>query len=189
MFPGAMGIGMAMTVTSDTILAAIPKERAGAASAISETATELGGAVGMAVLGSVLTAVYRNDLELPAGLPTAAQRGVRDSLGSALDTARTLPGQLGAQVTDLARHAFVDGMHIALYCSASLALITGLTALVTRAERPQGHPGARRAGRQRSTVPRRTRQVLAHLLAGPDFEYAVLTMSGHVERASTRSDI
>jgi predicted MFS family arabinose efflux permease len=140
MFPGAMGVGIALTVTSDTILASVPKDRAGAASAISETATELGGALGMAVLGSVLTAVYRNDVKVPAGLSPAAAHSVRDSLGSALDTARNLPGRLGAEVTDLARHAFVDGMHTALYCSAGLALLTGLAALITLRNVPKVIP-------------------------------------------------
>ncbi|WP_329242703.1 MFS transporter [Actinoallomurus sp. NBC_01490] len=129
MIPCALGIGVALTVTSDTILASVPKDRAGAASAISETATELGGALGMAVLGSVLTAAYRTHLDLPAGLPAGAGRGIRDSIGSAVEVAAALPGRLGAEVTTAARHAFVDGMHAAVFCSAGLAALTGLAAL------------------------------------------------------------
>jgi DHA2 family multidrug resistance protein-like MFS transporter len=129
MIPCALGIGVALTVTSDTILASVPKDRAGAASAISETATELGGALGMAVLGSVLTAVYRTHLGLPAGLPASAGRGIRDSIGSALEVAASLPGRLGAEVADVARQGFVDGMHAAVFCSAGLAALTGLAAL------------------------------------------------------------
>jgi EmrB/QacA subfamily drug resistance transporter len=129
MIPCALGVGMAMTVTADTILASVPKDRAGAASAISETATELGGALGMAVLGSVLTAAYRTSLRLPAGLPAGADHDIRDSIGAALQTAATLPVRLSAQVTDAARNAFVDGMHAAVFCSAGLAALTGLAAL------------------------------------------------------------
>ncbi|MDN3360037.1 MFS transporter [Actinomadura sp. DC4] len=131
MIPCALGVGMAMTVTGDTILASVPKDRAGAASAISETATELGGALGMAVLGSVLTATYRLRLDVPAGLPAGADRGVRDSIGAALETAATLPARLAAQVTGSARLAFVDGMHTAVLCSAGLAALTGVAALFT----------------------------------------------------------
>jgi len=131
MVPCALGIGMAMTVTGDTILASVPKDRAGAASAISETATELGGALGMAVLGSVLTATYRISLDVPAGVSAGDDRGIRDSIGSALQTAATLPARLAAQVTDASQHAFVNGMHIAVLCSAGLAALTGLAALFT----------------------------------------------------------
>jgi MFS transporter, DHA2 family, multidrug resistance protein len=129
MLPCGMGMGIAMTVTSDTILASVPKDRAGAASAISETATELGGALGLAVLGSVLTATYRTGLRLPAGLPPQAEPEVRDSIGSALRTAQGLPARLSGEVVSAARYAFVDGMHMALLCSGALAAVTGVAAL------------------------------------------------------------
>ncbi|WP_396454199.1 MFS transporter [Actinomadura sp.] len=125
------GMGMAMTVTGDTVLASVPKERSGAASAISETATELGGALGMAVLGSVLNAVYRNVLELPAGTPAPAASAARDSLSGALQAAARLPQELAAQVGDAARGAFVDGMHAALMCSAGFAALVAVFAPVT----------------------------------------------------------
>lgn len=58
-----------MTIATDTVLGVVTKERADAASAISETANELGGALGIAILGSVLGAMYRTNLQLPAYLP------------------------------------------------------------------------------------------------------------------------
>ncbi|WP_067457487.1 MFS transporter [Actinomadura macra] len=125
------GVGLALTTTSDTVLASVPKERSGAASAISETATELGGALGMAILGSVLNAVYRDSLDLPAGVPGAAAAGARDSLAGAMEAAGGLPGGLAAQVTAAARVAFVDGMHAALTCSAGFAALVAGFALVT----------------------------------------------------------
>jgi DHA2 family multidrug resistance protein-like MFS transporter len=140
MIPCGLGIGMAMTVTGDTILASVPKDRAGAASAISETATELGGALGMAVLGSVLTATYRISLDMPAGVPAGADPGIRDSIGSALQTATTLPARLAGQVTDASQHAFVTGMHISVLCSAGLAALTGLAALFTLRSVPKVIP-------------------------------------------------
>jgi EmrB/QacA subfamily drug resistance transporter len=126
-----LGMGLALTVTADTVLASVPRQRTGAASAISETATELGAALGIAILGSVLTAVYRGTIEVPAGLSAGAEHGVRDSLGAALQTAATLPAQLGGQVTDAARLAFVDGMHAALLCSAGFAAVVAVAALFT----------------------------------------------------------
>lgn len=137
-----MGMGMGMTVTADTILASIPKDRSGAASAISETATELGGALGMAILGSVLTAVYRNVIDLPAGVPAPAAAAARDSLAAALQAAAHLPGAAGAQVAETARAAFVDGMHAALTCSAGFAAMVAVFALVTLRNVPKVIPDA-----------------------------------------------
>ncbi|QKW37324.1 MFS transporter [Actinomadura sp. NAK00032] len=131
MLLAGLGMGLAMTVTADTVLASVPKERSGSASAIAETATELGGALGMAVLGSVLTAVYRNVLELPAGVPAPAAAAARDSLAAGLQAAAQLPAALGGQVATAAREAFVDGMHAALVCSAGFAAAVAVFALVT----------------------------------------------------------
>ncbi|TDD70797.1 MFS transporter [Actinomadura darangshiensis] len=140
MLAGGIGMGMAMTVTSDTVLASVPKDRSGAASAISETATELGGALGMAVLGSVLNAVYRNVLDLPAGLPAPAAGAARDSIAGALQSAADLPAALAAQVAAAARSAFVDGMHAALLCSAGFAALVAVFALVTLRNVPKVIP-------------------------------------------------
>jgi DHA2 family multidrug resistance protein-like MFS transporter len=131
LFPSALGVGMALTVTGDTILASVPRERSGAASAISETATELGGALGLAVLGSVLNGMYRSRISLPAGLSDNARGQSRDSLGGALNAGATMPGRLAGDVVGAARHAFVDGMHVALWCSGGFAAVVGITALYT----------------------------------------------------------
>ncbi|MEU5987655.1 MFS transporter [Spirillospora sp. NPDC047418] len=131
MLLGGLGMGLAMTVTADTVLASVPKERSGSASAIAETATELGGALGMAILGSVLTAVYRNVLDLPAGLPAPAASAARDSLAAALQAAAQLPASLAGQVALAARESFVTGMHAALVLSAVLAAVVAVFALVT----------------------------------------------------------
>jgi EmrB/QacA subfamily drug resistance transporter len=125
-----LGMGMALTVTGDTVLATVPKDRSGAASAINETATELGGALGMAVLGSVLNAVYRTGIELPAGLPAEAGHAAGDSLGGALHAAAALPAGTAAEVVGAAERAFVDGMHAAVACSAAMAAVVGVFALV-----------------------------------------------------------
>ena len=131
MILAGMGVGMALTVTSDSILASVPKVSSGTASAISETATELGGALGLAVLGSILNATYRGDIKVPAGVPATVEPHVRDSIGTALQSAATLPGQLAAEVVGAARQAYVDGMHVALWCSAAMALAIAATALFT----------------------------------------------------------
>ncbi|WP_433472831.1 MFS transporter [Spirillospora sp. CA-142024] len=145
MLLSGIGMGMGLTVTADTVLASVPKDRSGAASAISETATELGGALGMAILGSVLNAVYRNVLDLPAGVPAPAASAARDSLGAALQAAANLPGTVAAQVAAAARTAFVDGMHAALLCSAAFAALVAVFALITLRNVPKVIPESEEA--------------------------------------------
>lgn len=124
------GIGLTFAVTGDTILASVPRRRAGAASAISETAMEIGGALGVAVLGSVLGGVYRSGVELPAGLPpqVAAQAG--DSIGGAALSAAQLPAETGAAVLRAAGEAYVAGVHVTAWTGAALLAAAALIALV-----------------------------------------------------------
>jgi EmrB/QacA subfamily drug resistance transporter len=140
MAASGIGVGMALTVTSDSILASVPKERSGTASAISETATELGGALGLAVLGSILNASYRSNIQVPADLPAKAVPQVKDSIGTALESTATLPGRLAGEVVGAAQHAYVSGMHVALWCSATMALAVAATALFTLRSVPKVIP-------------------------------------------------
>ncbi len=103
-----LGAGFAFTVTADVILSSVPGEQAGAASAVSETAYELGAALGIAVLGSIVTGVYR-DFTGPAGTPDAAH----ESLGGAVEAAAGLPAPTAGALLDSARQAFVDGLALA----------------------------------------------------------------------------
>ena len=82
-----MGIGAAETVSNDLILASAPPAKAGAASAVSETAYELGAVLGTAVLGGILTAGYRSGIVLPAGLPADAADAARETLAGAMAAA------------------------------------------------------------------------------------------------------
>ena len=91
---------MALTIASDTVLAVAPKDRAGAASAVSETGYELGTALGIALLGSVLTAVYQGALRIPDGLPPDVAAVL--IVGAGL-TWRLLPGRREA-VNEMAAH-------------------------------------------------------------------------------------
>jgi DHA2 family multidrug resistance protein-like MFS transporter len=140
MLCSGIGMGMALTTTADTVLASVPKDRSGAASAISETATELGGALGMAILGSVLNAVYRDALHVPANVPAPAASAARDSLAGAFEAASSLPAKVAGPFLGAARDAFVDGMHGALLCSAGLAALVAVFALVTLRSVPKVIP-------------------------------------------------
>ncbi|MFI6337167.1 MFS transporter [Streptomyces sp. NPDC050535] len=123
----ASGIVTVMSQMMDLALGTVPVARAGAASALLETGTEFGGALGMAVLGSIGTAVYRD--RIPSDAPAAAH----ETLGGALATAQQLPGDTGQALTTAAREAFTSGMHAAAIAGAVLLL--GAAALAATALR------------------------------------------------------
>jgi DHA2 family multidrug resistance protein-like MFS transporter len=122
----SLGTAPMFTLTNDLIIGSAPPERAGAAAGISETAAEFGGAVGIAIFGSIGVAIYRSAIgdALPASVPPAAAEAARDTLGGALETAARLPSELGPALIDAARDAFINGLHVAAAVSAlgSLAL-------------------------------------------------------------------
>jgi DHA2 family multidrug resistance protein-like MFS transporter len=141
----AGGIVGVMTVGNELIMGAVPPERAGAAAAVVETATEFGGALGMAVLGSIGTAVYRSGLaaSAPAGTPRAALGAARDTLGGAVTAAGNLPGRLGAGLLDAARASFTHGMNYAALAAAILmVLAAALTTAFFRNVRPESPAAA-----------------------------------------------
>ncbi len=92
-----LGVGIAMTLSTDAIVGSVPTERAGAASAVSETGFELGGALGIALLGSWNLAFYRNSLDLPVGVPVSDLQAAHESLASALHRAESPKVILAAQ--------------------------------------------------------------------------------------------
>jgi MFS transporter, DHA2 family, multidrug resistance protein len=125
----SLGVAPVGTLATDLIVGSAPPERAGSAAALSETGAELGGALGIAVLGSIGAAVYRGQVAdtLPAGIPAGAAEAARDTLGGAVVAAGQLPGALGADLLDAARQAFTRGLVTTSAISAVLTL--GLAAL------------------------------------------------------------
>jgi DHA2 family multidrug resistance protein-like MFS transporter len=132
-----LGAGAVGTVATDLVVATAPAPRAGAASAISETSAELGGALGIAVLGSIGTAIYRSELAtaMPADVPGAAAQSARETLGGATEAADTLPAPLSAQLLDAAHDAFSHGLELAaLIAAATVLALALLAALVLKAD-------------------------------------------------------
>ncbi|RII18672.1 Antiseptic resistance protein [Streptomyces sp. YIM 130001] len=122
-----IGAGFAFTVTADVILSSVPKEQAGAASAVSETAYELGTALGIALLGSIVTGIYR-DFAAPDGIPGSAVDAARESLGGAVESAHALPAAQGAELLGTAQVAFVDGLRVAAGVGAAVLLAAAVAA-------------------------------------------------------------
>jgi MFS transporter, DHA2 family, multidrug resistance protein len=126
-----LGLAPVFTATTDLIVSSAPPERAGAASGISETGTELGGALGIAILGSIGVAIYRSELArtLPAGIPRQAAAAARDTLGGAVGAAHQLPAGAGAALLAAARQAFTTGLQVTAVISAAVA--AGIAVLAT----------------------------------------------------------
>jgi DHA2 family multidrug resistance protein-like MFS transporter len=125
-----LGVGPVGTLGTDIVVGAAPPERAGAASALSETATELGGALGIALLGSIGTAVYRGTVgdRLPRGVPARVADASRDTLGGAVEAAGQLPPQLGSDLLHVARGAFTQGLQVATLAAAAIGAAMALVA-------------------------------------------------------------
>ncbi|MGV9451459.1 MFS transporter [Streptomyces sp. NPDC003635] len=121
----ACGIVAVMSQLTDLALSAAPVEKAGSASSLMETGTEFGGALSMAALGSVGTAVYRADM------PDAAPAAARETLGGALAVAERMPEHTGQALATAAREAFTAGMQTAAVVGAVLLLAAAVLAAVT----------------------------------------------------------
>jgi MFS family permease len=119
--PLGAGMGLAMTPATAAVTDALPHDKQGVGSAMNDLSRELGGALGIAVLGSILQSIYRNHLDV-SGLPSGTADHARSSLA--------LASRLGPAVAHSAQSAFVDGMQYALYGSAAAVAAAGVAVLV-----------------------------------------------------------
>ena len=144
----SLGIAPVFTLATDLIVGTAPPERAGAAAAISETASEFGGALGIAILGSIGTAVYRSRITdaIPDGVPPDAVEAARNTLGGAVAVARPLPDPLGAELLAAAREAFSGALELSAAISAAIVLVLAIaTAVLLRHVRAGSETGAQPA--------------------------------------------
>lgn len=132
-----IGIGVAETVSNELILSSAPPAKAGAASAVSETAYELGAVLGTAVLGSILAAWYRTAIEIPSTLTAGQADAARETLAGAMALAETLPAAAGAELAASAATAFAGGITVTAAIGALLMVAAGVVAATTLNE-PRG---------------------------------------------------
>ena len=132
----AAGLVTVMTMAGDVVLGSVRPDQAGTGAALSESATELGGALGIALLGSVGAAGYRTlaDQRLPDGL---ADGPAGDSIAGAVGVAAQLPADLARQVVEVAQQAFVHGLHLVAMTGAVVLALTAVGALVAARAREQ----------------------------------------------------
>lgn len=136
----SFGLAPVFGITTELIVGSAPPEQAGAASGLSETGAEFGGALGISILGSISIAIYRTQLAdtLPYGLRDTEADTARDTLGAAIDVSTGLPGRLGTAVADAAKHAFLTGMHVTAAIAAGAALVLAVLAVSRLRDVPPG---------------------------------------------------
>jgi DHA2 family multidrug resistance protein-like MFS transporter len=116
-------VNPAMALTTDLVVGSVPPEKAGAASGLSTTANDLGLSLGVALIGSIGVATYRNDIALPSGLPAGVEASARESLDGAVSAAQGMPS-----VLEPARDAFTSGLNLGALVAAVIAAIGAVLA-------------------------------------------------------------
>ncbi len=147
----SLGLAPVITLANDIVIGSAPPERAGAAAGISETTAELGGALGIAILGSVGTMVYRGAMgdATRAGLTPEAIEAARGTLGGAAEVARHLPDPLGPALLASSREAFTLALRVTSVVNAVVTVALAILAAVILRRGPSGsRPEAARASRQ-----------------------------------------
>jgi EmrB/QacA subfamily drug resistance transporter len=127
-----LGAGLGLPALTDTVMAAVPERDAGVGSAVNDVSRQLGGALGVAVIGSVVSSAYRANLRgsLPASLQPAVAQSAETSIGVATQAARALPSATAAALTRAANTAYVDAITRGFVISA-IVMIAALIVAVT----------------------------------------------------------
>ncbi len=131
----AAGMGCTMAPATESIMGSLPLAKAGVGSAVNDTTRQVGGALGVAVIGSVLASSYGSKIghaiaRQSRPVPKPIADAMKSQLGAALAVANRFPGQIGNLIARTARHAFVAGMHQGMVVGAAAALVGAVVALV-----------------------------------------------------------
>ena len=139
----ALGLGLVMAPATDSIMGSLPLSKAGVGSAVNDTTRMVGGTLGVAVIGSIMSTVYGNkmaDFAKGKGLPPSIDDAITSQLGSALAVAEKIPAPIGGDnglLAGVAKSAFVDGMHSAVLVGAAVAIVGVVIAAIWLPARPR----------------------------------------------------
>jgi MFS transporter, DHA2 family, multidrug resistance protein len=136
------GMGLTMAPATDSIMGSVPRERAGVGSAVNDTTRQTGGALGVAVIGSLLVTRYQSRIDGLA-IPAAARAAARSSIGGALQVAKGLGGAAGQRLVDAARAGFSDGLQFASLIVAAFIGLAVVVVVLFLPNRPTEHPDPR----------------------------------------------
>src|ERR671923_2426812 len=125
----AMSMGWIMGPATSSVMGAVPEEKSGVASAMNDVTRQVAGALGTAVVGSLISSIYASRVaDSVANLPDAARTAAQDSIGKANAVAATLPASEAARVSDAAARAFTDALGIGFAVAAACALLAAIAA-------------------------------------------------------------
>jgi len=133
------GVGLALAPSTDSIMGSLPKDQAGVGSATSDTSMQIGGALGVGVLGTALAIRYRNfmtPLLAHRAIPASVNQLILGSIGGALAVAQHAPGNTGEALAQASRRAFISGMDLALIIAAVIVGVAGAVVLIALPSRP-----------------------------------------------------
>jgi hypothetical protein len=131
-FFGALSMGCIMGPATGSVMGAVPKEKSGVASAMNDVTRQVGGSLGTAVIGSLVTTFYGSRVaDATAGLPDSAASAVKDSIGGANAVADQLPADQAASLTHAAASAFTDALGLGL-CAAAIAALVAAVVVIRR---------------------------------------------------------
>jgi len=120
----AFFMGNVMAPATDSVMGAVPEAKAGVGSAMNDVTRQVGGALGIAIIGSSLNSVYSSQMtDVVAGLPPEAAEAAGDSVGGAMYVATQLPAEAGDALVEASHLAFMDGLGIAVIVAAAAAFI------------------------------------------------------------------
>jgi AcrR family transcriptional regulator len=196
-------MGTAMAPATDSIMGALPPERAGVGSAVNDTTREIGGALGVAILGSLAASQYATAMAGAPGLsqlPAAASDAATNSIGGAITVANRLAGtpleSLAAPLAAFARSAFVDAMSHAVEIGAIAAVVGAIVAVAFLPARPAVTAGEPERALQplvvstARTLPRMPGNVLdATLRLLSEAGFSSLSFSGVATRAGVSTAV
>ncbi len=138
-----LGVGLALAPSTESIMGSLPREEAGVGSATSDTSMQVGGALGVAVLGTALNIRFQDTMApllahqaVPANVATL----IEGSLGGALAVASHLPARYGLPLAVAARHGFVSGMDLGLAVAAAVVAVAAVVVVALLPSRPRRRP-------------------------------------------------
>jgi Na+/melibiose symporter-like transporter len=140
-----LGFGLTMAPITESIMGSLPRAQAGAGSAMNSTVMQVGGALGVAIIGSVLSAGYRSSVDqVMAGhaVPAWVAQIIRSSVGGALEVAHQAGGSLGHALAAAADHGFIHGMNMAMGVACAVAVLGAITVLAFLPARAGADPDA-----------------------------------------------
>ncbi|HEX4777277.1 MAG TPA: MFS transporter, partial [Acidimicrobiia bacterium] len=131
----AAGMGCTMAPATESIMGSLPRAKAGVGSAVNDTTRQVGGALGVAVIGSVLASVYGSKVgdaiaQQSRPVPKPIADAIKRQLGAALEVANRIGGPIGEQIASTAKHAFVGGLHQGVLVGALAAVVGAIVSLV-----------------------------------------------------------